>query len=142
MSLTFNSSITYGSFLLIWKLAMVRPLPKTSSVTSATDFRPISILPALSKALENIVKDQIHSYLTDNKLLEPLQSGFRPNHSTNTALVHVTEDFRWAKEHRQATILVLLDYSKALQSVDYDILLTKLKAFFNFSESAISWIRY
>ncbi|KAJ4446425.1 hypothetical protein ANN_13121 [Periplaneta americana] len=70
---------------------------------------------------------------------DPLQSGFRNGHSTSTALLNVTEDIRAAMDKRQATVLVLLDYSKAFDSVDFDLLLTKLQTL-HLSDSAITWM--
>ncbi|KAJ4438908.1 hypothetical protein ANN_14862 [Periplaneta americana] len=123
----------------LWKTALVRPLPKVNSPTSAKDYRPISILPVLSKALERIIHKQLSDYLIEFNLLDPLQSGFRNGHSTSTALLNVTEDIRAAMDKRQATVLVLLDYSKAFDSVDFDLLLTKLQTL-HLSDSAITWM--
>ncbi|KAJ4431967.1 hypothetical protein ANN_20576 [Periplaneta americana] len=135
----FNSSIITSVYPQLWKTALVRPLPKVNSPTSAKDYRPISILPVLSKALERIIHKQLSDYLIEFNLLDPLQSGFRNGHSTSTALLNVTEDIRAAMDKRQATVLVLLDYSKAFDSVDFDLLLTKLQTL-HLSDSAITWM--
>lgn len=134
----FNHSLKTGTFPCIWKQALVRPIPKKSSPILVTEYRPISILPSLSKALERIVHRQITAYLNEHLLLDPLQSGFRTGHSTETALLKVTDDIRRAMDSRQMTILTLLDYSSAFDSVDIPILLAKLQTF-NFHPSTIHW---
>ena len=135
----FNLSLASGTFPSQWKIAHVLPLLKSKSIASAADFRPISILPALSKALEYIVQKQTLHHINTNKLLNTFQSGFRAQHSTCTAMTRITDDIRLAMDQRQITILVLLDYSKAFQTVDHDVLLAKLKAHFNFSDMELCW---
>jgi Reverse transcriptase (RNA-dependent DNA polymerase) len=77
-------------------------------------------LPSLSKALELLMKDQIMSFVIRNSYLNRFQSGFRSVHSTTTALLNVTDDFRQACERRFVTVLLLLDFSKAFDSVISD----------------------
>jgi len=137
----FNLSITTSTFPTLWKIARVLPLPKTKVITSADDLRPISILPSLSKALENVVSDQIRSYLQTHSLLDPFQSGFQKGRSTATALAHITDDIRYALDNRNITILTLLDFSKAFQSINHNILIRKLSTFYNFSDSSVNWIQ-
>ncbi|CAK1592913.1 unnamed protein product [Parnassius mnemosyne] len=132
------SSLETSSFPTCWKKAFVIPLPKTSNPTSLSQFRPISILPILSKVLENIVQRQLSHFLTVHNLLSPFQSGFRPGHSTVSALIKVSNDIRWAMDKRLLTVLTLLDFSSAFNSVDYDILLGILLSL-SISPSVISW---
>lgn len=132
-----NYSLETGSFPNIWKRAHVIPLPKTSN-PSLTQYRPISILPFLSKVLESIVHSQLSHYLSFNNLLSPFQSGFRPGHSTVTALVKVTDDIRLAMDQKLLTVVVLLDFSSAFNSVDFDILLGILSSL-NLSTAVIEW---
>ena len=133
-----NFSLTCNVFPAQWKNAYVVPLPKTSNPTCVTEYRPISILPILSKVLESIVNDQLYSFLSSNNLLCPFQSGFRPYHSTVTALLNITEDIRCAMDNTKLTVMVLLDFSSAFNSVDFDILLGTLRAV-NLSTSVIEW---
>lgn len=134
----FNLSLRSNTFPTLWKSAKVIPLPKNSNPTTFTDYRPISILPFLSKVLEHIVHSQLSEFLRLNNLLSPYQSGFRPGHSTVTALVKVTDDIRMAMDSKCLTVLVLLDFSSAFNSVDYDLLIGVLSSL-NFSPSALSW---
>jgi hypothetical protein len=68
------------------------PLPKISKPFDFSDYRPIAILPCLSKAFEECMRGQMVEYLMLNKLLVPLQSGLKANHSTTTALLKVVDD--------------------------------------------------
>ena len=136
----FNSSIATATFPTEWKQAYVIPLPKIASPTQPKDFRPISILPLLSKVFERIVHSQLVKFLGAHQLLNPLQSGFRTGHSTSTALVKITDDIRLAMNNTQITLLVLLDFSNAFNSVDFDILLARLKAL-NVSQPSLDWFK-
>lgn len=123
-----NFCIENGVFPSIWKEAIVYPLPKSREPVEFKDLRPISVLPALSKILEKHIEEQTRTYLDENRLLPALQSGFRSNHSCTTALLHISDDIISATDVDQATVLVLLDFSKAFDTLDYDILI----AIFNY----------
>ncbi|KAJ4444983.1 hypothetical protein ANN_06782 [Periplaneta americana] len=88
---------------------------------------------------ERIVHRQLTDYLDSYNLLDPLQSGFRPNHSTSTALLKITEDAREAMDRREVTVLSLLDFSRAFETIDIDILIAKLKML-HLSDTAIMWM--
>lgn len=135
-----NSSISDKTFPKSWKEAHLIPLPKKSNPTSFTDFRPISILPFLSKILEKLVHQQLSIFLSKHNLLSPFQSGFRPGHSTTTALVNITDDIRSGMESGKLTVLALLDFSNAFNTVDFDLLLGVLGSF-GMSPSVIDWFR-
>ncbi|KAL1445910.1 hypothetical protein WDU94_005593 [Cyamophila willieti] len=135
----FNKSLTTGVFPTEWKSANVVPLQKVTSPSSCNDYRPISLLPLLSKALEKLAIWQIIDYAESQNVLDLFQSGFRRRHSTATALVKVTDDIRLSLDAGKVTFLVLLDMSKAFDSVDFDVLLATLKRM-GLSENALSWI--
>lgn len=132
----FNSILTKSVYPKCWKLAKVIPFQKKSSPNLISDYRPISLLPYFSKALEKVMKIQICKFIDENKLLIDYQSGFRPMHSTCTALLKVTTDIRKALEDGQLALLVLLDFSKAFDCIKWDFLLRKLQNY-GFSTSAI-----
>ena len=136
----FNFALQNGCFPELWKTANVKPIPKKTNAAIAKDFRPISLLCALGKVLEKIVHKQISMYLCTNNLLNPLQSGFKPGHSTETSLLKVVGDIREAMERRELTMLILYDFSNAFPSVHHELLLAKLRLF-GFSQSALSWVR-
>jgi hypothetical protein len=74
-------------------------------------------------------------------LLDVFQSGFRSGHSTVTALLNITDDIHGYLDQGLFVVLVLLDFSKAFDSVDHDLLCHKLERFFDFSSSAVGFIR-
>lgn len=79
----FNYLLTCGEFPELWKFAIISPIPKINNPISLQHYRPISILPAISKALERIVSDQITEYLEEHKLFDPFQSAYRKDSSTD-----------------------------------------------------------
>ena len=85
----FNASLATSVFPSLWKHAHVKPLHKGGDKLSLSNYRPISLLPILSKALERVVPKQLVQHLTDNHLLHHLQSGFRSGHSTSTSLLRL-----------------------------------------------------
>ncbi|KAG7311164.1 hypothetical protein JYU34_002162 [Plutella xylostella] len=133
-----NFSLSSGTFPTLWKLAFMVPVPKISSPVEFKHYRPISILPFLSKVLERVVLRQFSNFLSSNNLLNPLQSGFRPSHSTCSALIKITDDLRKAVDDSQLTLLTLLDFSNAFNCVDHDILLSILRSL-NMSGSVTEW---
>jgi Reverse transcriptase (RNA-dependent DNA polymerase) len=86
--------------------------------------------------LELLMKDQIMPFVIRKSYLNRFQSGFRSAHSTTTALLNVTDDFRQACERRLIIVLLLLDFSKAFDSVIHDLLCNKLLSSFNFDPTA------
>ncbi len=83
----FNLSVTSKKFPEQWKEAIVTPLFKSGQRDDPNNYRPISVLPTISKVLERCVHDQVYAYLSKNNLLNNRQSGFRKGHSTTTCLV-------------------------------------------------------
>ncbi|XP_026328672.1 uncharacterized protein LOC113236727 [Hyposmocoma kahamanoa] len=133
-----NCSLSSGTFPSSWRRAYVLPLPKINNPSVLKHFRPISILPFLSKILEAVVHRQLSSFLFRHNVLGQYQSGFRPGHSTTTALLKVTEDIREGMEASRLTALVLIDFSNAFNAVDHDILLAIL-AFLRVSALELEW---
>lgn len=91
---------------------------KLKFYTAFNNYRPISILRFLSKILECLIHTRFSNFLATNLLLNPLKSDFRPGHSTTTNLVHITENIRSAMENGELTVLTLLDFSNAFNTVD------------------------
>ena len=133
-----NYSFSTCEFPDKWKYAIVKPLPKAHSAALPTDYRPISLLPTVSKVLEKIVSVQVLKYLKNHELMDPLQSGFKESHSTLSALLKVTNDIFDALDNSEVSILVLLDYSKAFDTINHQLLLAKMQAL-GFKYSALDW---
>lgn len=132
-----NCCLFEGIFPDKWKIACVVPLAKISTPNEFKDLRPISILSVLSKVLEKIMDAQIRAYLNINQLFPHCQSGFRANYSCTTALINITDDIITANDTGLVTALVLLDFSKAFDTINHKILLAILYHF-GFDETAIS----
>ena len=124
-----NASLTAGNFPSAFKTARVTPLLKKPSLnpSDVNNYRPVSLLSFLSKTLERAIFNQLSSYLHQNDLLDPHQSGFKVGHSTETALLAVTESLHAARAHSLSSVLILLDLSAAFDTVDHQILLSTLK---------------
>ena len=104
------------------------------------NYRPVSNLSFQSKVSERIVLSQLNEHLNHNNLLSPLQSANRPipNHSTETALLSIVNDLLTAMDHNKICILTLLDLSAAFDTIDHQILLTRLQHSFGISGPALS----
>ena len=89
----FNQAVTLCSFPLEWKVAKVTPLYKSGPRNSPGNYRPISVLPIVSKIMERVLYDQLYNCLNKFELLSDCQFGFRKFHSTSTALLDCTNSW-------------------------------------------------
>ncbi len=125
------------------KHASVTPLLKKQNldVSDLGNFRPISNLPFNSKILERVVFTHLHSFLEFNSLYETFQSGFRKLHSTESALLKVTNDIMLATDNGSAVALVLLDLSSAFDMVDHTILISRLENLVDIQDTVLKWFQ-
>lgn len=138
-----NSSMSLGYVPKMFKLAVIKPLIKKPQLDASelANFRPISNLPFLSKILEKAVSSQLCSFLERNDICEDFQSGFRPYHSTETALIRVTNDLLLSSDRGCISLLVLLDLSAAFDTIDHNILLNRLHDYVGISGTALAWFK-
>ena len=134
-----NNSFRTNNFPSRWKMALVKPLPKISTPSEPSDYRPISLLPAISKIIEKIAAKQMINYLKEKCLLDEYQSAYKHGHGTLTALLNITDDIYDAFENSEVTLLVLLDYSKAFDCANHRLIIAKLKKF-GFHNEALHWV--
>ncbi len=125
-----NTTLLTGIFPTAFKQARVTPLLKKPTLNTSLleNYRPVSLLPFIAKTLERVVFNQVSLFLSQNNKLDAKQSGFRSGHSTETALLSVTEALRIAKADSKSSVLILLDLSAAFDTVNHQILLSTLSS--------------
>jgi hypothetical protein len=135
-----NLSLSEGKFPDCFKAAIVSPLLKKYSLPheELNSYRPISNLSFISKVLERIIHSRISSHLQTFPSISPFQSAYRKLHSTETALLRIYNDLLLSIDKQQVSALVLLDLSAAFDTIDHQILLTRLNFTFGLSDSALS----
>ena len=135
-----NSSIVSGIFPDRWKIATVVPLHKKGNQKEAKNYRPVSLLPVVSKVLESVVRRQITKHLEANGHLPKSQHGFRENRSTSTALLSMVTGWRQKLVGSRHVRLLLFNISSAFDTINTEILCEKL-SIMKFDEMTMAWIR-
>lgn len=136
-----NLSISSGHFPKAWKSAIVTPVFKSGDSTSMHNYRPISILPAISKIAEKWVAQQIVHHVNSSSFsLHTMQFGFRSKHSTEMATCLFIEKIKLFLDKGGVVGAVFLDLRKAFDTVNHSVLLNKLSKC-NFSYNAVSWFK-
>lgn len=138
LTMIFSQSIAYSTFPEEWKLAKVTPIYKKGGKKDPSNYRPISVIPAISKIFEKIVYDQLYNYLDKYEILTVNQSGFRNLHSTMTALIEATNKWSLDLDQGRFNGIVFIDLQKAFDTIDHAILITKLK-FYGIDSKSLGW---
>lgn len=123
-----NACLALSYFPSSWKHAIVRGIPKAGKdVTLPSNYRPISLLPTMSKILERVILSRIESHLESRTVIPRQQFGFKRGHSTNHQLVRLTQSIQQSFARGQSVGMILLDVEKAYDSVWQDAILHKMK---------------
>ena len=136
----FNSSLASGIFPQCFKSALVTPILKKRCLdhNDLNNYRPVSNLCFIAKILEKLVLSP-SSYLNSHNLYNTCQSAYRPGHSTETALMKDVNDLFLSLNKGNISVLALLDFSSAFDTIDHTILVHRLHTDFGFTDTVLQW---
>lgn len=139
-----NMSLESSIFPHSLRWAVVTPLLKKASLNHEVlrNYRPISNLNVVSKIVEKVVASRLNDYLVLHHLDELLQSAYKRFHGCETALVRVHNNVLRAVDNHRCVVLLLLDLSAASDTVDHDLLLSRLHSKFGICGKALQWFEY
>ena len=140
LSIIINQSLCSGIFPSKLKLAKVIPLYKKEDQRVFGNYRPISLLSSISKIFEKDAFKQILEYFTSNNLLFESQYGFRENHSTELAALEFIDRIKLEMDRKKIPISIFMDLSKAFDTLNHDILLTKIQ-YYGIQGIALNWFQ-
>ena len=140
VSQTCNLSIKYSHFPTDFKIAKLKPLFKKGSRTAPKNYCPIPLLPLISKIIEKVIHDKTQKYLYDYNILYRYQSGFRKPYSTDSCLSYLNNKIATGFESGLYTGMILIDLQKAFDTINHDILISKMKHL-GFSKEATLWFK-
>ena len=126
ISFLVNQMLTTGDFPSELKISKVKPLFKSGDNTLFCNYRPISLLPSISKIFEYVVFYQLMEYFIEHSLFSMQQYGFRPGHSTELAALRLVDQLNKQMDKMNTPINIYIDLSKAFDTLDHGILLAKL----------------
>ena len=135
-----NKSVRDGKIPLEWKKAKISLIPKDGDLTDIGNFRPIAILPVVSKVIEHLIQAQTMAYLENNDILDVNQGGFRKNNSTTATTSSLLDDIYKNMNNKQLSYSIFIDFRKAFDSINHEILLKKLENL-GFVNSSINWFQ-
>jgi len=124
-----NKSLLSSTVPTKWKQARIVPIFKSGDPNKTENYRPISVLPILSKVLEKAVHSQLIEYLENKKLLSDSQFGYRTNRSTTVATAVFVDDIRLAGDEGKLTGALFLDLSKAFDTINHEVILKKIATY-------------
>ena len=138
----FNKSLSAGKYPTLWKNANVKPVFKgKGSPSDIKNYRPISLLPCVSKILEKLMFKRIYEHINTNGLLTDRQSGYRPGHSTQLQLIYLTDTLYKSLDQSEDFTIVYLDISRYFEKIWHDGLLAKCKAEFGIRGQVLRWLK-
>lgn len=126
LELLINNSFQTGIIPDKTKIAKITPIFKNGNKEHVTNYRPISVLPIISKIMEKIMNKRLLNFLQKSKFFYPNQYGFRKNSNSETAVVDITSDIQLQLDKKQNCGIISLDLCKAFDTVNHEILLKKM----------------
>ena len=138
-----NESLQSGVVPICFKNALVKPLLKKPGLDPniLKNFRPVSNLSFLSKILEKVILNRLLLHFEQNNLNEVYQSAYKKFHSTETALIKVFNDIACDLDKRNVVLQSLLDLSAAFDTIDHEIMVSRLELSFGIKGTALAWFR-
>ena len=124
-----NQAMRDGMFPSSLKIAKIIPIYKKGDARIPANYRPISLLPYLSKIFEKVIFSRLMNHFILNEIISPYQFGFRKQTSTLDAIIHFTENIYDALNGKKSSLSILIDYSRAFDTVNHYILLRKLERY-------------
>ena len=140
ISIAINKSMESGQVPSSLKLAKVKPIFKAKDASQYENYRPISLLPCISKILEKVVYKRLYNFLNQENILYSSQYGFRQGHSTIQAVSEFMSSILQGLEDKEFTLGLFLDLSKAFDTIDHRILIKKLE-FYGVRGLPLLWFR-
>lgn len=134
-----NTCIDTSTFPFLWKISSISSISKVDRPTVEKYYRPISILPTLSRVFEKLVMKQLITFIEEASLFGPCMSGFRNGHSTTTALLGARDYLKRSLNRGEVSLLVLADFSKAFDTVRLSTALRKMHCL-GFSRILWKWM--
>ena len=136
----FNLSVSVGVFPQFLKLGRIIPIFKSKNHKVTNNYRPISLTHIISKIFEKLMCSRMQNFISRNNILSRNQFGFRQGLNTNDAILQLVDECILALDKRNYFITVLLDFKKAFDTVNHEILIKKLYRI-GFRGTSLMWFR-
>lgn len=138
LTVIINQSLNTGIFPKDLKISKISPIFKKGCDKLFDNYRPISLLPCFSKIVERVVYNQLYQYFETHKLFYFSQHGFRKRHSTETATLEFIDKIFHHLDNNKLPLAIFIDLSKAFDTIDHDILLSKLQ-YYGIQNTSLRW---
>ena len=140
LQIIFTQSYDSGNLPKEWKKAVISPIHKKDDKSLPQNYRPISLTCIACKVMEHVITSHMSRYFEVENILTPHQHGFRKGFSTETQLISVLDDWFTSLDKRVRTDVLLLDFSRAFNTVPHNKLLHKLN-YYGIGGKTHKWIK-